>query len=412
MRMNATSQTFGLNRSAWIIILCGCLIAALTFGPRSAMGFFQLPILEDTGWSRTTFSLAMALQNLMWGVSQPIMGAIADRYGTWRVITFGAICYVIGLWMMGNATSTAELHIGGGILIGIGIGSASFGIILATFARHAPAEKRSFVFGLGTAAGSFGMFIFAPISQSLISNFGWSDTLIFFSAAMLIVPILAIPLIGNSSTAMGAKAEYSQTLIEALREAFSTKSYLLLVIGFFVCGFHVAFIAAHFPAYISDLGLDKSWAVIAISVIGGANIIGSIGSGIIGQRYSMSKFLTLIYLSRAVVFTLFLIVPVTPWTIIAFSVAMGFLWLSTVPPTNGLVATMFGTKHLGLLGGIVFFTHQLGSFLGIWLGGYLFDLTGSFEPVWWIGVALGLFAAAIHWPIVDKPVARPAQAAT
>ena len=406
--MNVTTKYTGYSRSLWVVIACGCVIAALTFGPRSAMGFFQLPMLEDTGWSRTTFALSMALQNLMWGVSQPIMGAISDKYGTWRVITFGAICYVAGLLMMGNAASPIELHIGGGILIGIGIGSASFGIILATFARHVPAEKRSFVFGLGTAAGSFGMFIFAPISQSLISNFGWSDTLIFFSAAMLIVPILAIPLMGNSSSSAIAKQEFAQTAGQAVREAFATKSYLLLVAGFFVCGFHVAFIAAHFPAYINDLGFDESLAVISISVIGGVNIIGAIGAGIIGQRYSMPKFLSLIYLARALTFTLFLLVPASPVTIIAFSISMGFLWLSTVPPTNGLVAIMFGTRHLGMLGGIVFFTHQLGSFLGIWLGGYLFDKTGSFDPVWWIGVALGLFAAAIHWPIVDQPVARPA----
>ena len=408
--MNSSAQPKPQSHSFWIIIACGCLIAVITFGPRSAMGFFQLPILEDTGWNRTTFGLAMAIQNLLWGVSQPIMGAISDKYGTWRVITFGAICYVAGLWMMANATTQTELHIGGGVLIGIGIGSASFGIILATFARHTSPDKRSFVFGLGTAAGSFGMFIFAPISQSLISNFGWSDTLIFFSALMLIVPILAIPLIGNSSSTAIAKQEYTQSAGQALREALSTKSYNLLVAGFFVCGFHVAFIAAHFPAYISDLGIDKKWAVIAISVIGGVNIIGAIGSGIIGQRYSMPKFLSLIYLTRAAVFTLFLLMPPSPTSIMIFSVSMGFLWLSTVPPTNGLVAVMFGTRHLGMLGGIVFFTHQLGSFLGIWLGGYLYDLMGSYDPVWWIGVALGLFAALIHWPIEDKPVMRPVSA--
>lgn len=410
--MISSIQRSSKSYSFWIIIACGCLIAAITFGPRSAMGFFQLPMLEDTGWSRTTFGLAMALQNLMWGVSQPIMGAISDKYGTWRVITFGIVCYVAGLWMMGNASAPIELHIGGGILIGVGIGSASFGIILASFARHAPPEKRSFVFGLGTAAGSFGMFIFAPISQSLISSFGWSDTLIFFSAAMLIVPILAIPLMGNSSSSAVAKQEYSQTAGQALQEALATRSYILLVAGFFVCGFHVAFIAAHFPAYINDLGIDKKWAVIAISVIGGVNIIGAIGAGIIGQHYSMPKFLSLIYVARAAVFTLFLLMPASPTSIIIFSVCMGFLWLSTVPPTNGLVAIMFGTRHLGMLGGIVFFTHQLGSFLGIWLGGYLYDLMGSYDPVWWIGVALGIFAALIHWPIEDKPVIRPVSAAT
>ncbi len=395
-------------RSTWVIVAAGCLISLMTFGPRSAMGFFQLPLLEDTGWDRTTFGLAMALQNLFWGISQPVMGAIADRFGAWRVLAFGGIVYAVGLVMMANASAPIYLHIGGGILVGTGIGSAGFGVILAVFARNVSAENRSFVFGLGTAAGSFGMFAFAPISQALIFSFGWADSLIYLSIAMLIIPILAIPLFGNAASSPGKKTELAQTVREALNEALSTRGYLLLISGFFVCGFQVAFITAHFPAYIKDVGIEKSWAVWAIMLIGAFNVIGSLASGIIGQKYSKPKFLVLIYLGRSVAVTTFLLLPASPASVIAFSIVMGLLWLSTVPPTNGIVAVMFGTSHLGLLGGIVFFSHQIGSFLGVWLGGFLYDRMGSFDPVWWIGVVLGLFAALVHWPIVEKPVERVA----
>ncbi len=404
--MNTSTPTLPAWRNTWVIITCGCLICAMIFGPRSSMGFFQLPILTDTGWDRTTFGLAMAIQNLLWGISQPIMGAIADRYGTWRVLAFAAVSYAAGLIIMATASAPIHLHIGGGVLIGIGTGAASFGIILAVFARNVAAEKRSFVFGLGTAAGSLGMFIFAPISQALISNFGWSNSLIYISAAMLIVPILAIPLYGNSASSPVSQQEFEQTVRQALNEAFRSKGYLLLTTGFFVCGFQVAFITAHFPAYISDLGLASKWAVMAIALIGAFNVIGSLASGIIGQRYSKPKFLTLIYICRSIVITAFLLLPSSPTSVVIFSIAMGLLWLSTVAPTNAIVAIMFGTRHLGLLGGIVFFSHQIGSFLGVWLGGYLYDRMGSYDSVWWIGVALGLFAALVHWPIQEKPVTR------
>lgn len=398
------------SRPAWrttsLIIAAGCLISAISFGPRSAMGFFQLPMLADTGWDRTTFGLAMALQNLFWGISQPIMGAIADRFGSWRVLAFGGIIYAIGLLMMADGSAPIYLHIGGGVLVGIGVGSASFGIILATFARNVSAERRSFVFGLGTAAGSFGMFAFAPISQALISAYGWSDTLIYLSAAMLIIPILAIPLFGNAASSPAAQTEIAQTVRQALVEALANKGYLLLISGFFVCGFQVAFITAHFPAYIGDLGIAAEYAVIAIALIGAFNVIGSLASGIIGQKYSKPKFLVFIYVCRSIAITIFLLLPSSPTSVVIFSIVMGLLWLSTVPPTNGLVAVMFGTRHLGMLGGIVFFSHQIGSFLGVWLGGYLYDLMGSYDPVWWIGVALGLFAALVHWPIAEKPVVR------
>lgn len=391
----------------WLIIASGCLIAALTFGPRSSMGFFQLPMLADTGWSRADFGLAMALQNLMWGIGQPFFGALADKKGTWRVLVLSAVLYTSGLALMAMPQSIWFLHLGGGLLVGLGVASGSFGIILAAFARNVTAEQRSFAFGLGTAAGSAGMFLFAPYSQLLIDQLGWSDSLLVMSAMMLLVPVLAVPLRGNSSSGTQKQTDVEQSIREALREAFGHHSYLLLTAGFFVCGFQVAFITAHFPAYIGDIGIDARYAVIGISLIGFFNIIGSLASGVIGQKYSKPAFLSLIYVGRSIAVTAFLLLPQTGTSVIIFSIVMGLLWLSTVPPTNSLVAIMFGTRYLGMLGGIVFFSHQIGSFLGVWLGGYFYDVFGSYNPVWWLGVALGLIAAIVHWPIQERPVARP-----
>ncbi len=388
-------------------ISCACLISLLAFGPRSAMGFFQLPIIESNGWDRTTFGMAMALQNLFWGMGQPFFGIIGDKFGTWRVLAIGAVLYTAGLLLMAVAPSPLWLHIGGGILTGLGVAACSFGVVLAAIARLVGPEQRSFAFGLGTAAGSAGMFLFAPISQGLIDNLGWSDGLVALAILMLLIPLLAIPLRGNSSTSALAAAEFQQTTSAALREAFASRGYLLLTSGFFVCGFQVAFITAHFPAYISDLGIAARWAVIAISLIGFFNIIGSLASGVLGQRYSKPMLLVWIYLARSVLVTAFLLIPASPATVVIFAVVIGLLWLSTVAPTNALVAVMFGTRYLGLLGGIVFFSHQVGSFLGVWMGGYLYDVYGSYDGVWWIGVALGLFAAAVHWPIREEPIRRP-----
>jgi MFS family permease len=392
----------------WLIIIAGCLIALLTFGPRSAMGFFQLPMLAEKGWDRSTFGMAMALQNLFWGAGQPFFGAIADKYGTWRVLLLSAIFYSSGLVMMAWATSPGILYLGGGVLVGLGIAAGSFGVILSAFARNVSAASRTFVFGIGTAAGSAGMFVFAPISQGLIDRFGWSDGLVYLGLAMLIVPILAIPLRGNSSSGRTKEAQYKQSIGQALKEALAHKSYLLLTTGFFVCGFQVAFITAHFPAYLDDIGIDATYAVLALALIGFFNIIGSLASGVISQRYSKPKFLAFLYLGRSILVTAFLLLPQTGTSVIVFAILMGLMWLSTVPPTNSLVAIMFGTRYLGMLGGIVFFSHQIGSFLGVWLGGYLYDHFGSYDPVWWLGVVLGIFAAIVHWPIEETAAVRPA----
>ncbi|MGX5665724.1 MFS transporter [Rhizobium daejeonense] len=395
----------------WLIIIAGSLVAMLTFGPRSAMGFFQLPMLNDTGWDRSTFGLAMAIQNLCWGLGQPIFGALADKYGTGRMLTLSGVLYALGLFVMAHADAPVWLHIGGGVLVGLGVASGSFGIILSAFARNVTPEQRSLAFGIGTAAGSAGMFLFAPLSQGLISAFGWSDSLVYLGLMMLIVPLLAWPLRGNAKSGTQSRSEVEQSVGHALREAFAHKSYLLLASGFFVCGFQVAFITAHFPAYLGDIGIDARYAVIAMALIGFFNVIGSLASGVIGQRYSKPYFLAWIYLARSLAVTLFLVLPQSPTSVIAFAIVMGLLWLSTVPPTNALVAIMFGTRHLGLLGGIVFLSHQVGSFLGVWMGGYLYDKFGSYDVVWWFGVALGIFAAIVHWPIRESAVERGLPAA-
>jgi MFS family permease len=406
---HAQNQPLPARRYAlWVIIACGCLIAALNFGPRSAMGFFQLPMLAERGWDRTTFALAMAIQNLLWGLGQPVFGALADRFGTWRVLSLSAVLYAIGMILMATAQTPTMLHLGGGVLVGLAVAGSSFSIVLAAFARNTPPEKRSIVFGIGTAAGSAGMFLFAPISQGLISALGWSDALVWLGILMLAIPVLAIPLAGNSKSGTVSQAHFEQSMGAALREAFAHKSYVLLVSGFFVCGFQVAFITAHFPAYIGDIGIAPTYAVLGIAFIGFFNIIGSLASGFIGQKHSKPMLLVAIYLARSVAVTAFLLLPQTPTSVIVFSIVIGLLWLSTVAPTNGLVAIMFGTKYLGMLGGIVFLSHQLGSFLGVWLGGYLYDVFGTYDPVWWLGVALGIFAAIVHWPIREAPVERPA----
>ncbi len=397
----------------WLIIIAGSLIAVMTFGPRSAMGLFQLPLLQDKGWDRTTFSMAIALQNLFWGIGQPFFGAIADKYGTWRVLLMSAILYASGLVLMAWSTTPGMLYIGGGLLVGLGIASGSFGTILSAFARNVSAENRTFVFGIGTAAGSAGMFVFSPISLELIKHYGWSDALVYLGIAMAIVPLLAIPLRGNSSSGLISEAQYKQSMGEALREALGHRSYVLLTTGFFVCGFQLAFITAHFPAYLNDIGIDAKYAVLALALIGFFNVIGSLASGVISQRYSKPKFLAYLYIGRSVLVAAFLLLPQTGASVVVFAIVMGLMWLSTVPPTNALVAIMFGTRYLAMLGGIVFFSHQVGSFLGVWLGGYLYDHLGSYNPVWWLSVMLGILAAIVHWPIeerqADRPTLQPAE---
>jgi len=397
----------------WLVIVCGCLISLLSFGPRSILGLFLVPMTETQGWSREVFALALAIQNLMWGLGQPVAGAIADRYGSARVLVFGGFVYAGGLVVMAWAPSPAWLHLSAGIMVGLGMAAASYSIVLAAFGRRVPEEKRPLIFGLGTAAGSMGQFLFAPIGRAFISNYGWEQALVLLGVLMLAIPLLAFALRGRSD--QGAVADYieGQTLTQAVRQAFAHRSYVLLVVGFFVCGFHLAFITAHMPAYLDDLGLDPRLAAWSLALIGLFNIVGALAAGVISSRHSKPIFLALIYLARAVFIALFVFTPATPLTVLLFSAGIGLLWLSTVPPTSALVAIMFGPKYMATLMGIVFLNHQIGAFLGVWLGGRLYDASGSYDVVWYLGIALAIFAAIVHWPIrearADAPIASPAE---
>ncbi|MEP0585576.1 MAG: MFS transporter, partial [Roseibium sp.] len=293
-----------------------------------------------------------------------------------------------------------------GVLIGLGIAFSSFSLVLAAFGRIVSPAQRSLAFGIGTASGSLGQFIFAPLGNGLIATVGWQQTLIFFAGLITIIPLMAIALKGKASNQSTSPEVSNQTLKSAISEAFGTRGFILLTFGFFVCGFHVAFITVHLPPYIADLGLDPSWGAIALALIGLCNIVGSLASGYIGGRWSKPIFLSCIYLARSVVIALFLVLPASPLTVLLFSGAMGLLWLSTVPPTSGLVAVMFGPRYMATLFGFVFLAHQIGSFLGVWLGGKLYDETGSYDMIWYVSIALGIFAAAVHWPIEEKPVPR------
>ena len=391
-----------------LVIVAGCLISLLSFGPRSIMGLFLAPMTEAHGWSREIFALSIAIQNIIWGIGQPIAGAIADRYGSGRVLAGGGVVYAAGLAVMAWAPDPLWLNVSAGLMIGTGMAAGSFTIVLAALGRRVPPEKRSIVFGIGTAAGSMGQFIFAPFGQSIIQNFGWSQALIILAVVTLAIPVLSIALAGRPGAEGQAIRE--QSFRQALGEAFSHRSYLLLTAGFFVCGFHVAFITAHLPVFIVDRGLDPRIGAWSLALIGLFNVVGSLAAGYIGQTYSKPIFLSLIYFARAVAITLFVLLPTSPVTVLVFAATIGLLWLSTVPPTSGLVAIMFGPKYLGTLMGIVFLSHQIGAFLGVWLGGRLYDTTGSYDVVWWLGVALGIFAGIVHLPIEERPAYSAAPA--
>ncbi len=391
-------------RTPELIVAAGCMIALLSFGPRSAMGLFQAPMLQAHDWTRETFALALAIQNLLWGAGQPLAGILADRYGTARVLSAGAVVYAAGLAMTAYADTAIMLHLSAGVLVGIGISMSSFALVLAAFGRRISSEKRSFAFGLGTAAGSFGQFLFAPLGAELINSFGWQTALIVLGLMMLLVIPLTVVLKGRTDPQEHQEA--GQTIGQAIGEAFGYRSYVLLVTGFFVCGFQVAFITVHFPAFLVDQGLPIRIGGWALALIGLFNIVGSISAGWAGGRFPKAPSLSLIYLGRSIAVAVYLLLPITATTTLVFSAVMGLLWLSTVPLTSGLVAIMFGPRYMATLFGFVFFSHQIGSFLGVWLGGRLYDQSGSYDVVWWLSVILGVMAALIHLPIKETPVER------
>ncbi|MCP4188194.1 MAG: MFS transporter [Gammaproteobacteria bacterium] len=389
-----------------LAIIMACILLMVNFGLRSSMGFFMKPISETFGYGREIFAFSLALQNLFWGLFQPIAGAVADRYGTLKAVIGGSLLYAAGLYLTANSASIWELHTGAGILLGMGVAGTGFGVVLPAMARLVAPEKRAIALGLGTAAGSAGQFLLIPVARGFIESYGWQTALVIMAVGALAMVLLSTPLAGDTASKRNSDEESDQTLKEALVEASGHVHYWLLVAGFFVCGFQLAFVTVHMPSYLSDQGFDSSIAATSLALIGLFNILGSLGSGYLSGVYSMKWLLVINYAGRAIVLFLFLISPITPFSIYAFSITTGLLWLATVPPTSGLVAQMFGLKHMGTLYGIVFLNHQLGSFAGVWLGGYLFDTTGSYDMVWWATVVIASVTAIIHIFIDERPVAR------
>jgi MFS family permease len=403
-------------RTPTVIIICGCLMAMLSFGPRSALGFFLTPMSQENGWGRDVFSQALAMQNLLWGAAQPFAGVIADRYGALRVLAAGVMMYVLGLALMANAHSPAMLELSAGGLLGFGLSGCSFNIVLAAFGKLLPERWRSLAFGAGTAAGSFGQFLFSPLAVALSDAYGWQNALMIFAGLCLVMLPLSLALAtprnvgAPGATLSNAGATASQSLKQALAEALSHRSYMLLVLGFFTCGFQLAFITVHMPAYLADKGISASVGGWTIAVIGLFNIVGSLSSGWLGGRLPKRYILSVIYLIRALAVLAFISFPVTPVSAIIFGAVMGLMWLSTVPPTNGLIAMMFGTRWLAMLAGFAFFSHQVGGYLGVWLGGIAYEHTGSYDVVWWLSILFGVLSALVNLPIVEKPVQRLAHA--
>ena len=394
-----------------IIVAAGCLIALITFGPRASAGLFQIPMTVQFNWGRDIFGLALAIQNLLWGLGAPFAGAIADRYGTVRVLCVGAVLYAAGLVMMAYATTPLQLHFGAGVLIGFGLSACSFNLILAAFGKLLPESWRPLAFGAGTAAGSFGQFLFPPIGNILIETLGWQQALVVFAFTLLpVIPLATMLAMRKTGAAVGQAAAANlpnQTIRQALGEAFKHRSYVLLVLGFFTCGFQLAFITVHMPAYLKDAGLPAWVGGWTLAAIGLANAAGSLGSGWLSSRMPKRHLLAWIYFGRAVAIAAFILIPASPATAIIFGITIGLFWLSTVPPTSSLVMLMFGTKYMAMLYGFAFFSHQVGGFLGVLLGGILYERFGSYDIVWWLSVALGVASALINLPIVEKPVARP-----
>jgi len=381
-----------------VLVIAGCVIAAVTNGIRTTFGLFTLPMTAELGLSREAWGMAMAIQNLVWGATQPFAGAIADKYGTARVVVFGLIMYAAGLVLMVLSPTALLLDVTAGIMCGVGIATSSFSIVMVAFGRNVPQEKRPLIFGVATAASSFGQFAFAPIGQGFISAFEWEKTLVYLAVFLIAVIPLTYALRGKSVNSTG---QADLRFMEALSRAWGYGSYRLLVIGFFVCGFHLAFINVHMPAYLVQCGLSPEVGSWSIAIIGLFNIAGSLSAGYFGGKLPKQMLLASIYFSRAVAIALFMIFPVTELSAYLFAAAMGFLWLSTVPLTAGLVTLFFGARYMGMLYGVAFFSHQVGSFVGVWLGGYAFDVTGSYAIVWYLGIILGLASAAVHLPIKE-----------
>lgn len=392
-----------LGRKHLIVMSAGAGLLAVVLGTRQGLGFYLVPMTIDLDWSRELFGLAMAIQNLVWGAFQPLAGGLADKYGSSKVIMCGGLLYALGVLGMASAITPTELIISGGVLIGLGMSGAGISVVYGAVARLVEPEKRTYALAIVSTIGGLGPFVLPKVTQLLIGGFGWEWSLMATAAIVTLLIPLGGMIRGKATDDPGVAP---QTWTQALGEARKNRGYLLLVAGFFVCGFHVTFIGTHLPGFVAWCGLAAGVGGTALTVIGGGNIVGTYMAGVLSNRYKQKNLLSLIYLARALLIAWLMLMPKTAMTIYIFSGTFGLLWLSTVPLTSGLVAKMFGARHLGMLFGLVFFGHQIGAFLGSWLGGLNFDVTGNYNAVWYTSILLGLLAAALHWPIRDEPVAR------
>ena len=392
--------------SLFQVLVCGAAIVTLSMGIRHGFGLWLQPLTQAQGWGRQEFSFAMAIQNLAWGFMGIFAGMVADKFGAFRVIAWGAVIYGVGLLGMAWATDPWVFALFTGVIIGTAQAGTTYAVIYGVIGRNLPAERRSWAMGVAAAAGSFGQFLMVPVEGLLISQMGWQTALVILAAsAMLIIPLAW----GLREPAMNTPGQVKrdQTIAQALKEAFKYPSFQLLMAGYFVCGFQVVFIGVHMPSYLKDHGLAPQVASYSLALIGLFNVFGTYIAGTLGQKMAKKKILAFIYAARSVAIVLFLLAPLTPTSVYLFSGVMGLLWLSTVPPTNAAVAQIFGISHLSMLSGFIFFSHQIGSFLGVWLGGYLYDKTGSYDIVWYLAIALGVFAALVNLPVRESPIQRP-----
>ena len=392
-------------RTPTVVLVAGAVVLSLSMGIRHGFGLFLTPVSAELGWGREVFALALAVQNLTWGATQPFAGMIADRYGSARVMIVGALLYMVGLVAMSFSTSPLAFLLTAGILVGTGQSGVTYSVVSGVLGRKYPPEKRSMALGISGAAGSFGQFAMLPLTQWMLTHLGWHGAIVVLACVALLIVPLAAAMVERRE---GNAAAFAQSPRQAAREAFGHRGYILLTLGFFVCGFQLVFVGVHLPAYLADSGMAPHVAVTALALVGLFNIIGTYTTGWLGGRITKKYILSFIYFARAVVFAAFFYGPKTPATVYAFAIALGLLWLSTVPPTNTIVAQIFGARYLAMLSGFTFFSHQIGAFLGAWLGGKLYDTTGSYDVVWYLAMALGIVAGLLNLPIDERPVRRAA----
>jgi MFS family permease len=389
-------------RTPLVVLACGCAIMTISFGIRAGFGLFLQPISLEHGWGREVFSFAIALQNLMWGALGAVAGGFADRFGPGRVVALGAVCYILGLIGLAYIDVPWLLHLNAGLMLGGALGGTSFGIILAVIGRTVAPEKRSLYMGVATAAGSFGQFLLVPVTQFLIASLNWHNALLVLAGiAALIIP-LTLALVSKP----GAGAPSTQSIGESLREALREKGFHMLFWGYFVCGFHIAMLTVHLPAFVTDSGLRPEHGMTALALIGLFNVLGTLGAGWLGGRFSKKYLLSTIYSVRGVLIAMLVFLPLTPVVLYSFAVGIGLLWLGTVPLTNGLVGQIFGMRYAAMLSSIVFFGHQIGSFVGVWLAGHLYDTTGSYSGAFMASIGLSVFAALVNLPVNETPLAE------